>query len=101
MSLWPDSSPPSILPCMHKKYIQRPMSDTAKVFRSGGSQAVRLPKNYRVDGDEVLISRQGNRIILESPRRTWSQKFIGLAGSSTDFPYPPEPEAAEPGPDLD
>lgn len=77
------------------------MGDTAKIFRTGGSQAVRLPKEYRLDGDEVRISKHGDRIILESPRHAWSRRFLDLAGSTEDFPYPDEPGPAEPGPDLD
>jgi antitoxin VapB len=42
------------------------MADRAKLFRSGGSQAVRLPKGYRFEGqDEVAIYRVGSRVILE------------------------------------
>ena len=42
------------------------MSDRAKLFKSGGSQAVRLPKAYRFEGqEEVAISRNGQRVILE------------------------------------
>lgn len=37
----------------------------AKLFKVGGSQAVRLPKAFRLPGDRVLISKEGNRIILE------------------------------------
>ena len=45
------------------------MTDRAKLFKSGGSQAVRLPKRYRFDDqDEVVISRHGNRVVLQ-PRR--------------------------------
>ena len=78
------------------------MSDSAKLFKSGGSQAVRLPKGYRFEGqDGVLIYRQGNRVILEPKKRTWSREFLELAGSAEDFPYPPELPAAEPGPDFD
>ena len=40
------------------------MADTAKVFMSGRSQAVRLPKAYRFDCDEVEISREGDAVIL-------------------------------------
>ncbi len=41
---------------------------TAKVFRSGNSQAVRLPKRYRFKGKEVEIFRRGNEVVLrESP----------------------------------
>ncbi|HXO19970.1 MAG TPA: type II toxin-antitoxin system VapB family antitoxin [Thermoanaerobaculia bacterium] len=78
------------------------MPDRAKLFKSGGSQAVRLPKEYRFDGEEeVLIYREGPRVILEPERRTWSRRFLELAGSAPDFPYPAEPPAAEPGPDLE
>jgi antitoxin VapB len=37
---------------------------TAKVFKSGNSQAVRLPKEFRIKSPTVEISRSGNRIIL-------------------------------------
>ncbi len=78
------------------------MADRAKLFKSGGSQAVRLPKKYRfAEQDEVVIYRQGRRVILEPAERTWSQNFLALAGSAADFPYPEEPPPAEPGPDLD
>ena len=38
--------------------------DTAKVFTTGRSQAIRLPKAYRFNTKEVLIERQGNAVIL-------------------------------------
>lgn len=37
---------------------------TARVFRSGNSQAVRLPKEYRLKGAEVEIFRRGDEIVL-------------------------------------
>ena len=78
------------------------MADTAKIFKSGGSQAVRLPKNYRFEDDEeVLIYREGQRVILEPRRKRWSRQFLDLAGSAGDFPYPDEPAAVEVGPELD
>jgi antitoxin VapB len=77
------------------------MPDRAKLFQSGGSQAVRLPKDYRFEGDEVLITRRGRQVILEPVRRTWSREFLALAGSAPDFPVPEEPLPAEPGPDFD
>ena len=78
------------------------VSDVAKLFRTGGSQAVRLPKEYRFDDeDEVLIYREGRRVVLESRKAAWSEDFLALAGSAPDFPDPGEPPAAEPGPDLD
>ena len=78
------------------------MPDRAKLFQSGGSQAVRLPKEYRFhDSEEVLIYRQGHRVILEPLNRSWSRRFLALAGSAEDFPYPDAPPAVEPGPDLE
>lgn len=77
------------------------MSERAKLFVSGGSQAVRLPKPYRFEGQrEVRISREGERVILEPARRRWSRAFLELSGTASDFPYPEE-LPAEPGPDLD
>lgn len=43
--------------------------DIAKVFMTGRSQAVRLPKAYRFDTDEVLIEKQADGGVLLRPRR--------------------------------
>lgn len=78
------------------------MPDHAKLFKNGGSQAVRLPKNYRFeDQDEVIIYRQGNRVILEGTRLKWCDDFLALAGAAEAFPYPEEPLVAEEAPDFD
>ena len=45
--------------------------DTAKVFWTGRSQAVRLPKDYRIDTDLVRIRRHGRSVILEPLDNTW------------------------------
>jgi len=78
------------------------MAQRARLFKSGGSQAVRLPKEFRFEGeDEVLISRQGDRVVLEPVKRAWSRQFLALAGSAPDFPYPEEPAPADSGPEFD
>jgi len=78
------------------------MSERAKLFTSGGSQAVRLPKAYRFENQrEVVISRRGAQVVLEPTRCRWSRAFIELAGTAPDFPYPEEPPPTEPGPDFD
>jgi antitoxin VapB len=46
--------------------------DTAKIFWSGRSQAVRLPRDYRFDVDEVKISRRGSAVILEPLAEDWA-----------------------------
>lgn len=77
------------------------MPDRAKLFKTGGSQAVRLPRAYRFQGQtEVLIRREGRRVVLEEARPAFSHRFLALAGSARDFPAPPEPPAVEPGPQL-
>lgn len=50
---------------------------TAKLFSTGGSQAVRLPKEFRFEGDEVLIHREGDAVILKSKtKRRWPKNFF-------------------------
>jgi antitoxin VapB len=73
----------------------------ARLFKSGGSQAVRLPKAYRFEGQkEVLIYREGGRVVLEGRRKAWSREFLELAGSAPEFPYSRERRRPEAGPDL-
>ena len=42
---------------------------TAKLFWNGRSQAVRLPRAFRFDGDEVTVRREGDAVILEPMRK--------------------------------
>ena len=46
--------------------------ETAKLFWSGRSQAVRLPKDFRFRGEKVRIRRHGNAVILEPLTEDWS-----------------------------
>ena len=56
------------------------MTQRAKLFQNGGSQAVRLPKNCRFeDQHEVLVHREGDRVILE-PADEWSEPFLACLG---------------------
>lgn len=45
--------------------------ETSKIFWSGRSQAVRLPKDFRFDGEAVRIRRHGNAVILEPLADDW------------------------------
>jgi len=56
--------------------------ETAKLFMSGKSQAVRLPKSYRFSGDEVVIKRLGNAVVLLPKENPWQVMFDALR----DFP---------------
>lgn len=46
--------------------------ETAKIFWNGRSQAVRLPKDFRFEGDEVRVRRHGAAVILEPIAKDWS-----------------------------
>lgn len=46
--------------------------ETARIFWSGRSQAVRLPKDYRFEGEEVRIRRHGAAVILEPIPADWA-----------------------------
>jgi antitoxin VapB len=65
----------------------------AKVFWSGRSQAIRLPKEFRVDTDEVLIRRDGARIILE-PVDAWPDGYLeSFSGIPNDLKRPSQGKA--------
>ena len=48
---------------------------TAKVFRSGNSQAVRLPKQFRLNADEVEIFRRGDELVLRERPQSLARAF--------------------------
>ena len=51
--------------------------ETAKLFTTGGSQAVRLPKEYRFEGAEVSIRKEGKAVIIEpKSKRRWPRNFF-------------------------
>lgn len=62
--------------------------DTARVFRSGNSQAVRLPKQFRLKSKEVEIFRRGNEIVLREPEGNLARAFELLADLREDFELP-------------
>jgi antitoxin VapB len=61
---------------------------TARVFRSGNSQAVRLPKQFRFKSKEVEIFRRGNEIILREKEKSLARAFDLLASLPDDFDLP-------------
>ena len=58
---------------------------TAKIFQNGRSQAIRLPKAFRLPGTEVKISRDGSRIILEPLEQSWDDWLLAIEQFSDDF----------------
>lgn len=59
--------------------------DTAKIFKNGNSQAVRLPKAYQFDVSEVQIFRRGDEVILKRKPRNLAKAFELLTEMSEDF----------------
>ena len=76
--------------------------ETAKVFWSGRSQAVRLPRAFRVDGREVRIRRRGRAIVLEPVPESWEWLDALVDEVDDDFvsAVRAQPEATE-RPELD
>lgn len=65
---------------------------TAKLFTHGGSQAVRLPKEFRFDGAEVRIRKEGDKVILEPARRDLSDLWAKLDRLNAEGePFPDAP----------
>lgn len=58
---------------------------TARVFKSGNSQAVRLPKEFRVSAKELEIFRRGQEIVLREPAKSLLRAFELLADLPDDF----------------
>jgi antitoxin VapB len=65
------------------------MATTAKIFMHGRSQAVRLPKEFRLPGKEVRVSKVGDKVILEPMEETpfnvaaWRAELV--AAGAADF----------------
>ncbi|CAN7745827.1 type II toxin-antitoxin system VapB family antitoxin [Variovorax sp. LjRoot84] len=57
----------------------------ARVFQSGNSQAVRLPKEFRFTAEQVEIFRQGNDIVLRERPASAAAIFDALVGMPADF----------------
>ena len=59
--------------------------ETAKLFQNGSSQAVRLPKAFRLPGSEVKIYKRGKQVVLEPIETTWDALFESLSEFPEDF----------------
>lgn len=59
--------------------------DTARLFQSGRSQAVRLPKEYRFVGTEVVVKHFGNGVLLLPMNDPWQTLEAGLAAFELGF----------------
>ena len=64
---------------------EAPKVQTAKLFMNGRSQAVRLPKGFRFEGEEVFVKKVGNAVVLLPSRGSWEALYESLPAFSGDF----------------
>jgi antitoxin VapB len=75
--------------------MAKPRAKRAKVFWTGRSQAVRLPKEFRFATDTVLVRRQGSALVLEAAD-DWPEGYVeSFAGAPEDFVRPTQGNAGE------
>ena len=58
--------------------------ETAKIFENGRSQAVRLPKRFRFDVDEVVVQQLGDAVLLVPKESVWQTFLDGVNGFTGD-----------------
>ena len=56
-----------------------------RLFMSGNSQAVRIPREFQLDGDEVEIQRRGNTLIIRPKKLSWAPLMESLTKFTVDF----------------
>lgn len=61
------------------------MPKTAKIFKNGRSQAIRLPVEFRFSGREVFIEKQGDAVILRPKPIGWGEFFASPSKVPDDF----------------
>ena len=58
---------------------------TAKLFKNGQSQAIRLPKEFRFKGNSVYIQNLGNYVVLIPEGEPWNSMFDSVEKFTSDF----------------
>lgn len=71
------------------------MTATAKIFKHGRSQAVRLPKEFRLPGKEVRVSRVSRGVLLEPMERD-AEAWFAMIDALNDEPFLPEGRPEQP-----
>ena len=66
-------------------YTKHLYMKTAKLFKNGQSQAVRLPKDFRFEGDEVFIKKVGSSVVLMPEKNSWDALVTSLDKFTPEF----------------
>ncbi len=61
------------------------MKKNTKLFMSGNSQAVRIPREFQLEGAEVEIQRRGNTLVIRPKKQTWQPFTDSLTMFTDDF----------------
>jgi len=69
--------------------------EIAKLFVNANSQAVRLPKQYRFEGDEVVVKRLGNALVLLPKADPWQVLFEAVGDFTPDLTIQREDEQTD------
>jgi antitoxin VapB len=69
----------------YEVYIKSIDMKTAKLFKNGQSQAVRLPKDFRFDGDEVFIKKVGSSVVLMPEKNSWDALVASVEHFTPEF----------------
>ena len=67
----------------------------AKVFKSGNSQAVRIPKEMRLDAPEVEITRDGEKLVLSPVTKCYGMRLVEILEELSDLELPDDPPPQE------
>ena len=59
--------------------------ETAKIFENGRSQAVRLPKKFRFNADEVIVQQLGDAVLLVPKESLWQTFMDGVNSFTSDI----------------
>ncbi|WP_420799880.1 antitoxin [Nitrospira moscoviensis] len=70
---------------VYPSYTRRTVMKTAKIFRSGNSQAVRIPREFHLEGTEVEIRRQGDVLVLRPKKPSWNVMMSSFSKFTSDF----------------
>jgi antitoxin VapB len=66
-----------------------------RVFKNGRNQAVRIPREFELPGEDAIMRREGNRLMIEPPPKSLLALLETLTPLSEDFPpirdLPPDP----------
>jgi antitoxin VapB len=66
-------------------------SRRARLFKNGRNQAVRIPREFELPGDEVIVRKEGERLIIEpAPQKSLLALLATLIPLDEDFPPIPE-----------